>query len=154
MPANPPQRILVVEDDVDLRRFNAQVLAGCGYQVHAAGDGAAGWEALHSNNFDLLITDHNMPKVTGLELVKKVRFARMTLPVILATGSLPTEELERHPYLQLAATLLKPFSPRQLLETVKAVLCAADCATFGPEGCGPVLVNTPRAPLAAPVLAR
>jgi len=48
----------------------------------------------------------------------------MTLPVILATGILPEEELQRHPWLLLSATLLKPYSPRELLETVQAVLHA------------------------------
>jgi DNA-binding response OmpR family regulator len=62
----------------------------------------------------------------------------MTLPIILATGTLPEEELERHPWLQLAATLLKPFSPDQLLETVKRVLRAADRASFGCETCFPL----------------
>lgn len=130
-PANPPQRILVVEDDVAVRQLNALVLVRSGYQVEAAEDGAAGWEALHANHFDLLITDHDMPKLTGLELVKKARGARMSLPVILASGSLHTEEVERHPWLQLAATLLKPFSPHQLLETVKEVLRAAARANTG-----------------------
>ena len=60
-PANPSQRILVVEDDVAIRQLNALVLVRSGYQVDAAEDGAAGWEALHAKNFNLLITDHNMP---------------------------------------------------------------------------------------------
>ena len=136
------QRILVVEDDVAIRLLNARVLVRSGYQVDAAEDGAAGWEALHAKNFNLLITDHNMPRLSGLELVKKVRSARMTLPVILATGALPEEELERHPWLQLAATLLKPFSPHQLLEMVQEVLRAAGrCASFSPEACFPVLAK-------------
>ena len=134
-PANPPRRILVVEDDGAIGQSNAQALVRSGYQVDAAADGAAGWAALHANDFDLLITDHDMPRLTGLELVKKVRCARMTLPVILASGSLHTEELERHPWLQFAATLLKPFSPHQLLETVKEVLRATDRASFGSETC-------------------
>ena len=56
-PPNPPQRILVVGDDVAIRQLGAQVLARSGYQVGAAEDGAAGWEALHANKFDLLITE-------------------------------------------------------------------------------------------------
>jgi DNA-binding response OmpR family regulator len=144
IPANASRRILVVEDEPAIRQLNAQVLLGSGYQVAAAEDGVAGWKALHANHFDLLITDHNMPRLSGVELVKKVRAARMTLPVILATGSLPEEELERHPWLQLAATLLKPFSPHQLLATVKKVLHAADRASFGLEGCVPVFTSTCR----------
>ena len=134
IPVNRSPRILVVEDDVVIRQLNAQVLLRSGYQVDAAEDGAAGWEALHGKNFDLLITDHDMPKLTGLELVKKVRRARMSLPVILASGSLPAEGLERHPWLELAAILLKPFSPAQLVETVKAALRAADRAGLRPTG--------------------
>jgi DNA-binding response OmpR family regulator len=127
----PSQRILVVEDNVAIRELNAQVLAGSGYQVDGAEDGAAGWEVLQANHFDLLITDHDMPRMSGVELVKRARSARMTLPIILATGILPEEELERHPWLQLAATLLRPFSSGQLLDTVKRVLRAAERASFG-----------------------
>jgi CheY-like chemotaxis protein len=146
-PTTPPPRILVVEDDALIRQMNAKVLQRSGYQVVAAEDGAAGWEALYGNDFDLLITDHAMPRLTGLELVKKVRSARLPLPVILATGTWPDEELARHPRLQLAATLLKPFSPQQLLETVAAVLGGADrCAGVAPEHCPPM----PTAPLRQP----
>jgi CheY-like chemotaxis protein len=135
-PANPSPCILVVEDDMIIRHVSAQVLVGSGYQVDAAEDGVAGWDALHAKHFDLLITDHDMPRLSGLELAKKVRSARMTLPIILATGTLPEEELKRHPWLQLAATLLKPISPQQLLETVKNALRAADRVSFGFESCG------------------
>src|SRR6266850_2286293 len=87
----PPHRILVVDDDFDIRQLSAKVLRNRGYQVDAAEDGAAGWEALQTSNYDLLITDHNMPKVSGVELVKKMRAARMTLPVVLASGTLSAE---------------------------------------------------------------
>jgi DNA-binding response OmpR family regulator len=134
-PANSPRRILVVEDDAAIRQINAQVLAGSGYQVATAEGGTAGWDALHLNNFDLLITDYSLPGLSGLELVEKVRCARMTLPVILASGSLHTEELERHPWLQVAATLLKPVYAHQLLETVKEVLREPHDASSSPQLC-------------------
>jgi CheY-like chemotaxis protein len=70
-PANPPQRILVVDDDSDLRLLYAEVLARPGYHVDAAKDGAAGWEALQVNNYNLLITEHSLPKLTGVDLVKR-----------------------------------------------------------------------------------
>lgn len=119
---NPSNRILVVDDDMLIRQLNAKVLSLFGYQTETAADGAAAWEALQANSYDLLITDNNMPKVSGVELVKKVRSARMALPVILASGALPTQELDRNPWLQPVATLVKPFSSGQLLETVKEVL--------------------------------
>jgi two-component system sensor histidine kinase and response regulator WspE len=133
----------VVDDDISIRELSAAVLMPSGYQVDTAEDGAAGWEALHGNNYDLLITDHNMPRVSGVELVKKLRSARMALPVVLTSGALPTEELSRNPSLQLAATLLKPFSPDELLGTVIQVLRGSDSphtrpAIYFPEMTGAV----------------
>jgi DNA-binding NtrC family response regulator len=118
----PPRHILVVDDDVDIRQLIVKMLSLHGYRVNAAEDGHAGWEALRRASYDLLITDHNMPKVTGVELVKMVRSARMTLAVVLASGSLPVELLNRDSTLQLAATLLKPFTCDELLETVEQAL--------------------------------
>jgi adenylate cyclase len=117
----------VVDDDTDLRRSIADVLIRSAYQVDTAKDGEAGWAALQTRNYDLLITDHQMPKVSGLELVIRLRSARMALPVILASGAMP-EELNRLPWLQLSATLLKPFAPSELLGTVENVLHATNHA--------------------------
>ena len=89
-------------------------------------DGAAAWEALKANRYNLLITEHEMPNLTGVELVKMLRAARMALPVVMAAGRLPTHELARNPSLQLAATLSKPFAVDALLDTVKNVLRATD----------------------------
>jgi DNA-binding response OmpR family regulator len=127
-PTTPPQRILVVDDDRDVRRMSAHALIGSGYHADTAEDGAAAWEALQIKAFNLLITNHNMPKLTGVELVRKLRSARMALPVILATGKLPAEALAQNPSLQLAALLPKPFSIDELLETVRTVLRATDHA--------------------------
>jgi len=123
---NPPLRILVVDDDEDFRRLNAEVLIRSGYVVDAAEDGAAGWEALNANSYDLLVTDNSMPRLTGVELIKKLRTARMALPVIMATGTLPTHEFNRKPWLIPDATLLKPFTGDELLDTVRKVLRAND----------------------------
>jgi len=116
----------VVDDDGDIRQLSAGALVRFGYRVDLAEDGAAAWKALHANSYDLLITDNNMPKLSGVELVMKLRSARMTLPVILASGELTAKELNRNSWLQLAATLVKPISSGQLLETVRAALLAAD----------------------------
>jgi two-component system cell cycle response regulator CpdR len=124
------RRILVVEDDDDIRRFNAEALIGSGYHVEAAVDGAQGWEALNASPYDLLITDNHMPKLTGVELIKKLNDARIPVRVILASGVPPAEESE----LRLAATLPKPFTLDELLETVKKVLGEAN----GDESRAPV----------------
>jgi two-component system, chemotaxis family, chemotaxis protein CheY len=131
---NPRQRILVVEDDADVRQVNTEVLRYSGYHVDTAEDGAAAWGMVQLNNYDLLITDNHMPKVTGVELLQKIHNAHIILPVIMATGTLPQKELLHHPGLQIEATLLKPYTFGDLLGTVKNILhaIAEDRAEIAP----------------------
>ena len=96
--------------------------------MDVAEDGAAGWEAIQANRYNLLITEHEMPRLTGVELVKKLRAARLALPVVMAARRLPIEELAQDPSLQLAAALSKPFLAAKLLDTVKNLLHATDSA--------------------------
>ena len=121
---NLRQRILVVDDDPSIRRLNSEVLTYSGYHVDAAEDGADAWDALQLNSYDLLVTDNDMPNVTGVDLLKKLHAARMALPVIMATGTSPQAELNRHPWLQIDVTLLKPYTFDELLGAVKNVLRA------------------------------
>jgi DNA-binding response OmpR family regulator len=143
--ASPPRRILVVEDEPDIRQLNAEVLIRSGYHVDTAEDGMAGWKALHAvsharDSYALLITDHDMPGLTGLALIKKLRDTQMALPVIMATGTLPTEDLfTRYPWLQPAAALVKPYSIEQLLGTVKAALRMANGARGAGAAAQPVI---------------
>lgn len=126
--AHPRHRILVVDDDSDIRLLYTNALAHPGCHVDTAEDGAAGWEAIQDNNYNLLITEYSLPGLTGVELVRKVRAAHMAVPVVMTAIRLPTQELARDPSLKLAAVLPKPFYISELLETVKAVLHATDCA--------------------------
>jgi CheY-like chemotaxis protein len=117
-----PQQILVVEDDHCIRQLNSEVLLNAGYLVDAAEDGAVAWDILQLKGYDLLITDNEMPKVSGIELLKMLHGARLDLPVIMATGTPPTAEFTRHPGLQPAVTLLKPYTFSELLSAVEEAL--------------------------------
>jgi len=117
------KRILLVDDELLILQCNTAVLTRSGYHAEIAQDGAAAWEALQAKAYDLLITDNNMPRLSGIELVKKVRSAHLKLPVILASGNLPTGELGRNPLLQPIATLAKPFTGEELLRAVSRALC-------------------------------
>ncbi|MGA2030197.1 MAG: response regulator [Verrucomicrobiota bacterium] len=121
--------ILVAEDNADVGDLITKVLNRAGYDVDAAKDGALAWDMLQIKNYDLLITDDHMPKLTGIELVKKAQAARMALPVILMSGSLPLEMLKEHSGLQVNATLPKPYDLMELLNTVKEVLRATVSAS-------------------------
>lgn len=122
-PLNPSPRILVLDDDADIREICVEALVHNGYQVDAAGDGEAGWAALQASPYDLLITDNEMPKLSGLDVVKKIFAAKMRLEVIFASGSLSPRELQLTSPLPIAAALPKPFSPSELVKAVRRVLC-------------------------------
>ena len=119
---NLRKRILVVEDDHSIRRFNSEMLMHSGYQVDTAEDGAAAWDALQLNNYDLMVTDNDMPRVTGMQLIQKLQDAQIDLPVVMATGSAPYDNLTRNDSPPPAVVLLKPYTFGELLEIVKAVL--------------------------------
>jgi len=119
---NPPHRILVIDDNTCARRSSALVLLDSGYQVDVTEDDAAGWEALNDNSYDLLITGSSLPKVSGVELLKKLHAARMAVPVIMITGRLPMEEFIRYPWFKPVAMLPKPFTGDELLGTVQKAL--------------------------------
>jgi two-component system OmpR family response regulator len=126
-PLKPPprHRVLVVEDDADLRQLNTEALTQCGYHVDAAQDGAVAWDTLQASGYDLMVTDNEMPKVTGVDLLKKLHAAHLALPVIMATGTLPMDEFARCPWLQPAAMLIKPYTLDELVVTVRQVLGVA-----------------------------
>src|SRR5664279_651698 len=130
---NPPRRILVVDDEPLLRRLNTEVLVDAGYRVDTAEDGADAWDTLQLNSYDLLITDNEMPNVSGVDLLKKLRAARMDMPVIMVTGTFPQEAFAHHPWLQPAATLLKPYTIEELLGTVQTVMRETDSTADGSQ---------------------
>ena len=121
---SPIHRILVVDGDPYICHLNAEVLIRHGYEVNAAEDGATAWEEIQANSYNLLIADQKIPKVSGVELLKKIHAARMALPVIMATKTLPTQKFSQLPWLQPATILRKPYTFERLLGTVKNVLYA------------------------------
>jgi DNA-binding response OmpR family regulator len=146
-PPNQPNsrpRILVVEDEQDLRQLTAEVLIDAGYQVEVAGNGDAAWSALQHSKPDLLIADQFMPKASGVKLLRKMHAARMTLPVIMTAGFLPAWGFALHIWLQPVKMLHKPFSFQKLLATVKNVLNATDGGSDGLKG--PALPAEPPQP--------
>jgi len=122
------QRILVVDDERLILRLNSNILKCAGYQADIAEDGAAAWDALQLNRYDLMVTDNDMPKVSGMELLRKIFAASMALPTIMVTGKFPAKEFACNPWLRPDATLLKPYTVHELVGAVKNVLQATFAA--------------------------
>jgi DNA-binding response OmpR family regulator len=119
---HPPYRILVVHDDADLRWLNSEGLRQHGYEVGTATDGDAGWLELQTNSYNLLITENDLPGLSGVGLVKKLRSANMPLPVIIGIEAMPPVQSYEYPWLLRAHKLFKPYNIAAMLELVKSVL--------------------------------
>ena len=113
--------ILVVDDHRDIRDALARYLEKNGMRVTAAADARAMDAAMKTGNFDLLVLDVMMPGEDGLSVCRRLR-ADGALPILLLTAL--GEEMDRVVGLEMGAAdyLAKPFSPRELLARVKAVL--------------------------------
>jgi DNA-binding response OmpR family regulator len=117
----PPQRILVVDDEphiVELVRYN---LLQEGYDVATAGDGEGALAKARGERPDLIVLDIMLPGIDGLEVCRRLR-AESAVPIIMLTAK--GGELERVVGLELGADdyVTKPFSPRELVARVRAVL--------------------------------
>jgi PAS domain S-box-containing protein len=120
--SKPCHRILVVDDEKEMRNLHLELLTATGYEAMAVADGALAWDAIQTQHFDLMITDNSMPKVTGVEVINKLIAANIVLPVIMVTGALPQHEFGRSPWLNNIAVLEKPVGNSTLLSTVEKVL--------------------------------
>jgi DNA-binding response OmpR family regulator len=115
---NSPHRILVVDKDDYARQLNVEVLASLGYDVEVANNVAAGWAALQRNNYDLIIADNKTPDMTGIDMIGKLRAARISIPIIMITGNLPALKHNIEPWQKSDNMLQNPFSDDDLLEVV------------------------------------
>lgn len=123
--------ILYADDDAVSRRAGQLILRRSGHRVDIAADGAEAWSALCDGNYDLLITDNRMPRLSGFELIRKVRRARMMVPIIMASGSLDELPVDELLWLECGPLLPKPFTPEQLLSAVSEVARARASAGAG-----------------------
>ena len=121
-----PRRILVAEDQTDIRDLLVMNLQQAGYEVDAVGDGQAALDSQAGDASDLLVLDLMMPRVDGIEVCKALRARGRDTPILMLTAK--TTELDRVLGLELGADdyLTKPFSMAELLARVKALLRRAD----------------------------
>ena len=122
--ATPAYRILLVDDNQAIGLSNSKALLKRGYEVDLAEDGETGWTELQNNHYNLLITKNDLPKLTGVGLLKKLRSACMPLPVIMTIERMPAWESPHYSWLLNANNLLMPYGFEELLGMVKRILPA------------------------------
>lgn len=117
-------RILVVDDDADIRDMLSFKLAKAGYEVHTENDGETGLAAARELHPDLILLDWMMPRLTGPEVCRQLRDEESTarVPVILLTAKAQEADVERGFATGADDYISKPFSPGELISRVQALL--------------------------------
>ena len=121
MPAPGRSRILIVEDEPDVRRVLARFVRLLGADPVVAEDGEQGWELarLADPAFDLVVTDSRMPRMTGRALIAKLREQNPGLPILRVSGS---DGLSGDPPIPDIVTLRKPFTLDEFVLAVRETL--------------------------------
>jgi DNA-binding response OmpR family regulator len=117
-------RILVVDDDADIRDMLSFKLGAAGFEVHTEEDGETGLAAARELRPDLIVLDWMMPRLTGPEVCQQLRIEEDTarVPVILLTAKAQEADVQRGFATGVDDYIAKPFSPRELLSRVQALL--------------------------------
>jgi DNA-binding response OmpR family regulator len=119
-----PPRVLIVDDDPDIRALITYRLTASGYDVIAADDGEAGLAAAREHAPDLVLVDWMMPRLTGVELCTRLRADPATagIPVVLLTARTDDVAMRGGREAGVDEYITKPFSPRELAARVDEIL--------------------------------
>ncbi len=118
------KKVLVVDDEIHIVHVVAIKLRHNGYEVISAENGAQALDLVLEEKPDIIVTDIQMPVMTGPEFVQKLRQNDQTkdIPVIMLTARSFTIEDEQKESLQISGCLSKPFSPKELLRSIEDIL--------------------------------
>ncbi|MFW5799042.1 MAG: response regulator [Planctomycetota bacterium] len=108
------KRLLLVEDTADLRVIAKMSLELGGYEVTAAGSGAEALIAVTEQEFDIILLDMMMPEIDGPEVLRRMRDAKVTTPVVFFSAKARPEEIEDAMKLDVRGYITKPFDPMGL----------------------------------------
>jgi DNA-binding response OmpR family regulator len=133
-------KVLVADDDADLRELIGFTLTQAGYRVVKAADGALAARGFTEQAPDLVVLDINMPGLSGFQVCEGIR-ASSNVPVMMLTVRGEEEDLVRALELGADDYLTKPFSPRTLLARVKALLRRAGMESSAPLAAGRVALD-------------
>ncbi len=136
-----PKKILIIEDNRDLARLLEGHLQDLAYQVNVAFDGIAGLARADADNYDLIILDLMLPGLDGIEICRRLRRKSSYVPILMLTAK--SSEMDRVVGLEIGADdyVTKPFSIRELLARVKAILRRVEELTSEVKGDMPAVIR-------------
>ena len=112
-------KILIVEDEIGIIQFLQQGLEEEGYKITSASDGLKAYELIQKENFDLILLDWMLPKMTGIDLCKAIRVKDITTPILFLTAKDTVQETIEGLKAGANDYIKKPFSFDELLERIK-----------------------------------
>ncbi len=124
MPADKNMRILVVDDFSTMRKIIKNILRQLGFNnVTEADDGTTAWETLNRDNIDFIISDWNMPQMTGIELLRKVRSSEeyAGTPFLMVTAEAQQENIIEAVQAKVSNYIVKPFTPETLGQKIDKI---------------------------------
>jgi two-component system chemotaxis response regulator CheY len=124
MPYDKKMRILVVDDFSTMRKIIKNILRQLGLEnVVEADDGTTAWEVLNKDNIDFIISDWNMPKMTGIELLRKVRASEeySDIPFLMVTAEAQQENIIEAVQAKVSNYIVKPFTQETLGQKIDKI---------------------------------
>ena len=124
MPYDKKMRILVVDDLSTMRKIIKNILRQLGLEnVVEADDGTTAWEVLNKDNIDFIISDWNMPKMTGIELLRKVRASEeySDIPFLMVTAEAQQENIIEAVQAKVSNYIVKPFTQETLGQKIDKI---------------------------------
>lgn len=115
-------KVLTVDDSEPMRKLVGMVLGSAGHQVTTACNGAEALLRMNEQNFDLLVTDINMPILSGAQLIEQVRKNNLELPILVLTTENQHEMNQAGKAIGANGWVKKPFQPNQFTDMVKRLL--------------------------------
>ncbi len=124
MPYNPNMRVLVVDDFSTMRRIIKNILRQLGFNnVVEADDGTTAWETLNKDKIEFIISDWNMPQMTGIDLLRKVRGSEefADLPFLMVTAEAQQENIIEAVQAKVSNYIVKPFTAEVMKQKIDKI---------------------------------
>lgn len=124
MPYNPEMRVLVVDDFSTMRRIIKNILRQLGFtNVVEADDGTTAWEVLNKDKIEFIVSDWNMPKMTGIELLRKVRNSEefADIPFLMVTAEAQQENIIEAVQAKVSNYIVKPFTAETMKQKIEKI---------------------------------
>ncbi len=124
MPFNPNMRVLVVDDFSTMRRIIKNILRQIGFtNIVEADDGSTAWDVLNKDRIEFIISDWNMPQMTGIELLRKVRASEEfgDLPFLMVTAEAQQENILEAVQAKVSNYIVKPFTAEVMKQKIDKI---------------------------------